>query len=109
MNSKKLYFFNLLIKVLPSSRCSTLKAKVLRWCGAKVGNNVELFTPNIQGNFDLEIGDNVFIGHDTFIFGPAGSKITIEKNAKVGSRVVLVTGYHIYSPKISLCSRSGIA
>ena len=97
MNSKKLYIFNLLVKILPPSRCLGLKRKLLRWCGAKVGNNVEIFTPSIQGNFNLEIGDNVFIGHEALIFGAAGSTIRIEDYAKIGSRVVVVTGTHTFS------------
>ncbi|MCM1142834.1 MAG: acyltransferase [Muribaculum sp.] len=97
MNSKKLFLFNLLIKFLPPSRCLKFKAKMLRWCGAKVGKYVEIFTPSIQGNFNLEIGDNVFIGHEALIFGAAGSTIKIEDYAKIGSRVVVVTGTHTFS------------
>lgn len=97
MNTKKLYVFNLLIKILPPSRCLKFKARMLRWCGAKVGSNVEIFSPSIQGCFNLEIGDNVFIGHDPLIFGAAGSTIRIEDNVKIGSRVVLVTGSHVFS------------
>lgn len=97
MNSKKLYLFNLLIKFLPPSRCLKFKARILRWCGAKVGKNVEIFTPSIQGNFNLIIGDNVFLGHETLIFGAQGSTITIENYAKIGSRVILVTGSHTFS------------
>lgn len=97
MNSKKLYVFNLLIKLLPPSRCLKFKATLLRWCGAKVGKNVEIFTPSIQGNFNLNIGNNVFLGHNTLIFGAQGSTITIEDYAKIGSRVVIVTGSHVFS------------
>lgn len=97
MNSKKLYIFNLLVKILPSSRCCGLKARLLRWCGAKVGDNVQMFSPKIMGDFELEIGNNVWIGHEALIFGASGSKITIEKNAKVASRAILVTGYHDYN------------
>ena len=99
MNPRKLYIFNIVIKFLPPSRFYKLKAALLRWCGAKVGNNVQLFSPKILGDFDLELGDNVWIGHDALIFGSAGSKITVETNAKVASRVILVTGYHEYDIK----------
>lgn len=99
MNSKRLYIFNLFIKLLPASRFSTLKVLLLRWCGAKVGKNVQLFSPKILGNFNLIIGDNVWIGHDALIFGAKDSTITIESNAKVASRAILVTGYHDYSIK----------
>lgn len=93
----RLYFFNLLVKILPPSRCYKFKARVLRWCGAKVGKNVEIFTPKILGNFELEIGDNVWIGHESLIFGAEGSKITVETNAKIASRAILTTGTHDYS------------
>jgi len=69
---------------------------MLRLCGAKVGKNVQMFTPKILGDFELEIGNNVWIGHNALIFGASGSKISIESNAKVASRAILVTGYHEY-------------
>lgn len=47
---------------------------------------------------ELEIGDDVFIGHEAMIFGTSDSKITIGNHAKIGSRVVLVTGYHQFTP-----------
>lgn len=97
MNSSKLYIFNLLVKLLPPSRCSKLKVALLRWAGAKVGKNLSLFSPKILGNFNLEIGDNVWIGHEALLFGAAGSTIKIDENAKVASQAVLVTGYHEYS------------
>lgn len=97
MNSKKLYVFNLLIRILPPSSCLKFKVKLLRWCGAKVGKNVEIFTPSIQGNFNLIIGDNVFLGHQPLIFGAAGSTITIDNYAKIGSRAIVVTGTHLFS------------
>ncbi len=97
MNTKKLYIYNLFIKLLPPTRCNSIKIKLLRWCGAKVGSNVSLFSPTILGNFDLIIGDNVWIGHEALIFGAENSKIEICDNAKVGTRAILVTGYHDYS------------
>lgn len=96
LSPSKLYLFNLIVKFLPSSRFYGFKASMLRWCGAKVGRNVEMFTPKILGNFDLEIGDNVWIGHEALIFGPSGSKIVIERNARIASRAILVTGSHDY-------------
>lgn len=96
MKPTRLYFFNLMVKLLPPSRCYGLKARMLRWCGAKVGKNVQMFSPKIMGDFELELGDNVWIGHEALIFGAAGSKITVETNAKIASRAILVTGYHEY-------------
>lgn len=96
ISSTKIYFFNLFCRIMPPSRCGKMKVRLLRWAGAKVGKNVSIFTPRILGNFDLEIGDNVWLGHEPLIFGASGSKIVIEDNAKVASRAILVTGYHEY-------------
>lgn len=100
MNTKRLYVYSLICKLLPPSRCHRLKANMLRWCGAKVGENVEIMSSaKFMGNMELEIGDFVFIGHDALIFGAAGSKIIINDYAKVGSRAILVTGYHKFTPE----------
>lgn len=99
LNTKKLYFFNLLIKILPPSKLSSFKVRLLRWCGASIGDNVSIFTPSIQGNFNLIIGDNVWIGHETLIFGAKDSTIEIGKYAKIASRAIVVTGYHEYSTR----------
>lgn len=96
ISSTKIYFFNLFCRIVPPSRCDKMKVRLLRWAGAKVGKNVSIFTPRIHGNFNLEIGDNVWLGHEPLIFGSVGSKIVIEENAKVASRAILVTGYHEY-------------
>lgn len=99
MNTTKLYFFNLTTKLLPPTRFNQLKIRLLRWSGAKVGKNVEIFSPRILGNFNLEIGDNVFIGHESLIFGASGSTISLDDYAGVGSRVILVTGSHKFTPE----------
>ncbi|MCM1142832.1 MAG: hypothetical protein NC453_30060 [Muribaculum sp.] len=109
MNTFRLYIFNLLVRILPPSRCLKFKARMLRWCGAKVGKNVRMFTPSIQGNFDLELGDNVWLGHQCLIFGARGSKIAIEENAKIASRAILVTGYHEYSVKYDNIAGPGLS
>ena len=99
MKPTRLYFFNLMVKLLPASRGYGLKARMLRWCGAKVGKNVQMFSPKIMGDFELELGDNVWIGHEALIFGAAGSKITVETNSNIASRAIVVTGSHEYSIK----------
>ena len=67
IHSKRIYFVNLLLAVLPNSSCQSLKAKLLRWAGVKVGKDVEVFQGvNIQGVGDIEIGDGTFIGHEAY-------------------------------------------
>lgn len=109
MNTKKLFFYQLICKVLPPSKCHSLKASLLRWCGAKVGKNVEIMSSaKIQGNMNLIIGNNAFIGHDALIFGAQGSTIVIEEYAKVGSRVIIVTGSHEFTPDGKCIEGKGI-
>lgn len=61
-----------------------------------MGKNVSLFTPRILGNFELIIGDNCWIGHESMLFGAAGSKVEMKDYSKVASRAIVVTGYHDY-------------
>ena len=109
MKTKRLFFILFIFKFLPTSHCHNLKARLLRWCGAKVGKNVEIFSSvKIHGAMDLYIGDNVFIGHEVLIFGASGSTIRIGNYAKLGSRSILVTGYHRYSPDGYCISKEGV-
>ena len=61
-----------------------------------MGKNVSLFSPRILGNFELIIGDNCWIGHEAILMGPIGSKIEMKAYSKVGSRAMVITGYHDY-------------
>lgn len=99
LNTKKLFIAQFIFKLIPPSKFHNFKSLLLRWCGAQVGKNVEIMSSaKIHGNMELIIGDNVFIGHEALIFGPKGSTITIEDYAKVGSRVIVVTGSHEFTP-----------
>jgi len=99
MKTKRLYLASLIFKLLPLSRCHNFKAKLLRWCGIKVGKNVEIFsTAKFIGDGDIEIGDNVFIGCDAIISCNKGSQIIIEDYTIIGMRAILVTGFHPITP-----------
>lgn len=82
---------------------------MLRWCGAHVGQGVEITSSvKIYGGMNLYIGDNCFIGHEALIFGASGSTITIEDYAKLGSRTIVVTGTHRFSPDGDCIEKEGI-
>ena len=99
LNSKRLYLYHLLMKILPPSKFNYLKVRMLIWSGANIGKNVSIISSaRFYGNFELTIGNNVFIGHEALIFGADGSKITLEDNCKVGSRAIIVTGMHKFEP-----------
>ena len=82
---------------MPPTRCNKMKIRLLRWAGAKVGKNVSLFSPRILGNFELIIGDHCWIGHEAMLMGAFGSKIEMKRGSKLGTRAMLVTGYHEYN------------
>ena len=100
ISSKKIYFVNLCLSVLPNSGCQKLKASLLRWAGVKVGQQVEVFQGvKVQGIGELELGDRCFIGHEVLFLLNAGSKIIVEPEAIVGSRSTVITGFHPITPE----------
>lgn len=99
INSKRIFLFNLLMRILPNSGCQSLKAKVLRWAGAEVGKNVELFWGvQVQGIGELVIGDRAFIGHEVLFMLNEGSKIIVEEEAVISTRSIVMTGFHPITP-----------
>ena len=109
LRTRRLYLASILFKLLPPTRCHKFKASMLRWCGAHVGQGVEITSSvKIYGGMNLYIGDNCFIGHEALIFGASGSSITIEDYAKLGSRTIVVTGTHRFSPDGDCIEKEGI-
>lgn len=99
ISSKKIYLVNLLMAVLPNSGCQKLKASLFRWAGVKVGQGVEFFQGiKVQGVGELEIQDKAFIGHEVLFMLNEGSKIIVEESAIIGSRSVVMTGFHPITP-----------
>ena len=109
IKTKRMYFVNLLLAVLPNSGCQRMKAGLLRWAGLKVGKDVEIFQGvKIQGIGEVEIGDGAFIGHEALLMVNEGSRIVIEPNAIVGSRTIITTGFHQIVPyEERILSREG--
>lgn len=99
IKSKRIYFVNLLMAVLPNSGCQKFKAKLFRWAGAKVGENVEFFQGiKVQGIGELEFGDRCFIGHEVLFLLNEGSRITVEEEGVLSSRCMVVSGFHPIVP-----------
>lgn len=99
LNTRRLWVISWLFKFIPPSRGHDTKSRLLRWAGATVGQRCEITSSvRILGNFELALGDHCFLGHEALIFGAAGSSVVIEDYAKVGSRTILVTGSHRFSP-----------
>lgn len=99
IKSKRIYIVNLLMDILPNSGCQKIKAALFRWAGVKVGNDVEFFQGfKIQGIGEVEIGDNVFFGHQSLIIINKGSKVIFENHSGLGTRSVVATGFHPFTP-----------
>lgn len=97
LNPKKLYLYNIICKILPISKCFGFKARMLRWCGARIGTNVRICsTAQISGCGELSIGDNTWVGSETII--SSGATIHIGANVDIGPRVCIVTGSHEIDP-----------
>ena len=109
INSKNIYFANLVIGLLPNNALPKFKASLLRWAGVKVGQNVEIFQGfKIQGVGEVEIGDNSFLGNDVLLMVNGGSKIIIGNNVGISSKTIMVTGFHDITPNESrIVSRTG--
>lgn len=109
VSSKKIYFVNLLMAILPNSGCQRLKSRLYRWAGVKVGQGVELFQGvKVQGIGELELGDRCFIGHEVLFMLNEGSKIIVEPEAIIGSRSIVMTGFHPITPEEDrILSREG--
>lgn len=109
MNTVRLFLVGFLFPIIPPTRGHALKAHLLRWAGAQVGKDVEIVSSaKFHGRVSLHIGDNCYIGHEALIFGAEGSSITIEDHAKVGSRVVVVTGSHRFSVDGDCIEKEGV-
>ena len=95
MDTVKLWLYGLISRLLPETRCFGLKVGMLRWCGAKVGDNVRVnSSARIGGNGKLIIGSGVWIGSQSFIYVSGRTEIRIGNNVDIGPCVMLCNGTH---------------
>lgn len=89
------YFCNLAIMKNGWIPFSSLKVKVLRLFGAKIGKNV-LIKPcvNVKYPWNLEVGDNSWIGENVWIDNLA--KVSIGNNVCISQGALLLCGNHNY-------------
>lgn len=94
MKSSRLYITHLVMSVLPPTRCFMLKRCMLRWSGARVGENVRIVSSArfyLTGN--LIIGKGTWIGHEVLMVG-GDANIVIGDNVDIAPRTSLITGSH---------------
>jgi maltose O-acetyltransferase len=86
------YLVNIFLFFLPGSRFFSFKRFLLKLTGADIGKNVRVMRIKVEG-IKLYIGNNTFIGDETFIVG-GDSTVTIGENCDISSRVNIITGTH---------------
>lgn len=87
-----------MFRFLPETQCFSFKRFLLRFCGAKIGENVRICSSvTILGNKDLVIGDNCWIGHETMIV--CSDNVTIGQNVNIAPRCYIGTGTHEITPE----------
>lgn len=95
MNTRRLWLYNMLTALLPTTKCFSLKAALLRWCGARIGVNVFINSSAVfLGNGKLEIGDDVWIGPGCMISSVGDAFVNIGSYCDLGPEVMIITGSH---------------
>jgi acetyltransferase-like isoleucine patch superfamily enzyme len=80
--------------LLPPTRAYPLKSRLLRWMGANVSLEARV-TSSVRwwGTGRLEIGRDVFLGHEVLISG-GDATISIGNCVDIAPRVMLIAGTH---------------
>lgn len=95
MRTSRLWLYSLICRWLPETRFFGFKVRMLRWCGAKVGDNVRInSSASIRGCGELVVGDDVWIGPMNFISAVGGTKVEIGAHCDLGPQVMILTGTH---------------
>lgn len=91
------YINNILIPILPETRCFALKRWMWKRAGVKIGKNVRISSSvKIFGAGELSIGDNTWVGHRVVLI--ASSSIRIGKNVDIAPNVFIGNGTHEITP-----------
>ena len=99
INSKKMYFVNLMMQIFPNAGLQKIKASLFRWAGVEIGQNVELFQNiKVYGNGRLVIGDGCFVGQDVNFLIDKNGSILLENSSAVSAKVIMSTGFHPITP-----------
>lgn len=99
MSSFRLYLYSQIVRWLPETRFFGLKVKLLRWCGATIGENVRInSSAQFSGDGNLEIGDDVWVGPGCLISPVGKATIQIGSHIDIAPQVMILTGSHKIEP-----------
>ena len=88
-------------EVFPASLLNSIKIFILRLFGAKIGKNCVIRNCEVYYPWNLEIGDNVWIGYEANLYSLV--PIKIGNNVCISQRAFLCTGSHDpYDPGFGL-------
>lgn len=91
------YINNLLMPLLPETRCFGMKRWMWRCAGVRIGHNVRISSSaKISGSGELSIGDNTWVGTQCVIV--TSSRIIIGANVDIAPKVYIGTGTHTINP-----------
>lgn len=100
MNSFRLYLYSQIVRWLPETRFFGLKVKLLRWCGAIIGENVRICSSaTFIGVGQLTIGDDVWIGPGCSMSPNKNATIQIGSHIDIAPHVIILTGSHKIEPE----------
>ena len=108
---KKIYVYiaQKILILLPLYSFPKLNTFIFRSMGYKISKNARIFSSaKIFGNFNLEIGDNTFIGNESVITG-GDSFIKIGSNCDISDRVSIFSGSHEIGVKGNRRAGKGIS
>ena len=95
MNTSRLCVYRILTAILPETRLFAFKVAMLRWCGAKIGNNVRISSSaRFYGGGELVIGDDVWVGSGCYIHPVQKALVKIGSCCDLGPEVMILTGSH---------------
>ena len=95
MNTGRLWIYRLVTRWLPETRCFALKAAMLRWCGAKIGENVRICSSaSFWGIGELSLGDDVWVGPMVAIESSGDARVSIGSHVDIANGVMITTGTH---------------
>ena len=95
MKTGRLWVYRLITRWMPETRFFGLKAAMLRWCGAKVGENVRICSSvSFMGIGNLSLGDDVWVGPLVAIESSGNASVSIGSQVDIANGVMITTGTH---------------